>query len=222
MLQYCPPFPDEVALRTRLAAVGVVPGKPFDPAMLPQATQQALTAGMADGQKQIDTARAATTSSKNNFGSRQQLGTNYIGRAVGAQTGILGNTAAEATYLPYQTDATGKSLDGTQAYTLRFAPGQLPPVNAFWSLTMYDLPQQLLVANPLNRYLINSPMLPQLKADRDGGYTLYVQSSDPGGAKTSNWLPAPAGPFFAVMRCYFPKQAVLDGTWKQPPLQPAP
>ena len=222
MLQYCPPFPDEVALRTRLAAVGVVPGKPFDPAMLPQATQQALTAGMADGQKQIDTARAATTSSKNNFGSRQQLGTNYIGRAVGAQTGILGNTAAEATYLPYQTDATGKSLDGTQAYTLRFAPGQLPPVNAFWSLTMYDLPQQLLVANPLNRYLINSPMLPQLKADRDGGYTLYVQSSAPGGAKTSNWLPAPAGPFFAVMRCYFPKQAVLDGTWKQPPLQPAP
>ena len=79
---------------------------------------------------------------------------------------------------------------------MRFAPGQLPPVNAFWSLTMYELPQSLLVANPLNRYLINSPMLPQFKRDADGGLTLLIQNESPGKDKEANWLPAPKGPFY--------------------------
>ena len=90
---------------------------------------------------------------------------------------------------------------------MRFPPGQLPPVNAFWSLTMYELPASLLYANPLNRYLINSPMLPSLKRDADGGITLYVQHESPGKDEESNWLPAPKGPFFSVMRLYWPKAA---------------
>jgi hypothetical protein len=95
----------------------------------------------------------------------------------------------------------------------------LPPVNAFWSLTLYELPSSLLFANALNRYLINSPMLPNLKRDPDGGITLFVQNESPGNGKEANWLPAPKGPFFMVMRLYWPKPAALTGKWKAPPLQ---
>jgi hypothetical protein len=94
----------------------------------------------------------------------------------------------------------------------------LPPVNAFWSLTMYEMPASLLTANPLNRYLINSVMLPDLKKDADGGITLYLQKDSPGQDKESNWLPAPNGPFTSILRLYWPRQEALDGTWKQPPL----
>ena len=96
-------------------------------------------------------------------------------------------------------------------------PGKLPPVRAFWSLTMYELPASLLTPNPLNRYLINSTMTNDLKRDADGGITLYVQHESPGKDKESNWLPAPKGPFFMLLREYLPEQAALDGTWKAPP-----
>lgn len=105
---------------------------------------------------------------------------------------------------------------------MRFAPGQEPPVNAFWSLTMYELPASLLVANPLNRYLLNSPMLAQFRHDADGGLTFHIQHESPGPDRESNWLPTPAGPFFVAMRLYWPKPAALDGSWKQPPLQRVP
>ena len=110
-------------------------------------------------------------------------------------------------------------LDGTRRYAMHFAAGQLPPVNAFWSLTMYQLPASLLYANALNRYLINSPMLQNLKRDGDGGLTLYVQHDSPGADKEANWLPAPGGPFFVVMRLYWPKPDALNGKWTAPPLQ---
>ena len=100
----------------------------------------------------------------------------------------------------------------------RFAPDELPPVNAFWSLTLYELPASLLSANPLNRYLINSAMLPNLRKDADGGVTLYIQHESPGAAQEPNWLPAPPGPFFMAMRLYWPKPEALDGRWKAPPL----
>jgi hypothetical protein len=221
VLQYCPTFPNEIALRGRFASLGIEPGKAFNAKGLSSTLSQAMAAGMADGQKEIDAKRATVTNTNDYFGTRQQLGTNYLNRAVAAQYGILGNSAAEAVYLPYEKDSGGKPLSGATAYTLRFGPGELPPVNAFWSVTMYDLPQQLLVANSINRYLINSPMLPQMKKDPDGGYTLYIQNASPGAEKESNWLPAPKGPFFLILRCYYPKEAVINGTWKQPPLHSA-
>jgi len=114
----------------------------------------------------------------------------------------------------------GQPLDGSKnKYTLHFAKGQFPPVNAFWSLTMYDLPSQLLVKNPINRYLINSPMLPHLKLDRDGGLTIYIQSGSPGPDKQANWLPAPEGLFMLTIRYYWPKPELLDGEWKSPSVQ---
>jgi hypothetical protein len=136
----------------------------------------------------------------------------------GAALGIYGNSKDEAIYPVYFVDARKQPLNGADRYRIRFAPGQLPPVNAFWSLTLYALPSSLLSANPINRYLINSAMLPHLKRDADGGVTLLVQHTSPGAAKESNWLPAPGGAFFMVLRLYWPKPAALDGHWTAPPL----
>ena len=130
--------------------------------------------------------------------ARASFSTATISPAVsGAVLGIYGNSKDEAIYPVYFVDSDKKPLSGANRYELRFAPGDLPPVNAFWSLTLYELPSSLLSANPLNRYLINSPMLPSLKRDDDGGVTLAIQHADPGADEQANWLPAPTGPFFA-------------------------
>jgi hypothetical protein len=138
-----------------------------------------------------------------------------------AVLGIFGNSKMEAMYPAYEVDADGQNLNGTNSYALRFAPDQLPPVNAFWSLTMYEMPQSQLVANPINRYLINSPMLPQLKRDADGGLTLIIQNESPGKGNEANWLPAPKGPFVMYMRLYWPKIEAVEGEWKAPSLEKA-
>lgn len=220
VLQFCPTDPSEVALRERFAKLGIVPGKPFNTEGLSAEIREELLDGMAEGQKEIDARRAASKSSADMFGTREFLKNDYVIRAVGAQAGIYGNSKAEAFYVLYDRNTEGQPFDGSKnRYVLRFAPDQLPPVNAFWSLTMYDLPAQLLVANPLNRYLINSPMLPELKTATDGSLTLYIQKESPGKADEANWLPAPDGPFMLIMRLYWPKEAVLDGSWIAPALQ---
>jgi hypothetical protein len=123
-------------------------------------------------------------------------------------------------------DATGEILDGSKHnYTLTFPAGKLPPVNAFWLVTMYDGKTQLLIKNPINRYLINSPMLPTMKKNSDGSLTLYIQKNSPGKDKESNWLPAPDGPIYTVMRLYWPRveaPSILpagSGTWSPPAIQ---
>src|SRR5260221_6280117 len=122
-----------------------------------------------------------------------------------------------------KTRADGEELEGRkQTYTLTFPRGHFPPVNAFWSVTMYDGKSQLLIENPINRYLINTPMLPGMTKNADGSLTLYVQKDSPGADKESNWLPAPNGPIYLVMRLYWPKTtqpSILpagEGTWKPP------
>jgi hypothetical protein len=227
VLRFCPTHPSEKDLMARFAKIGVGAGKVFDASKLDAETKQAIVAGMADAwqtfadlkKNQIDTGKVT---SGDVLGSREILKNNYLYRMAGAIVGIFGNSKTEAMYPIYAVDGTGEKLDASKSrYTLRFAPGQLPPVHAFWSLTMYEMPSSLLVANPLNRYLINSPMLPGLKRDADGGVTLYVQRESPGKDKESNWLPAPGGPFMAVMRLYWPKDEALNGAWKQPPLEKA-
>jgi hypothetical protein len=138
-----------------------------------------------------------------------------------AVLGIYGNSEHEALYPMYLVDAAKQKMTGANRYTLRFAPDKLPPVHAFWSLTKYEMPQSLLVANPIDRYLINSPMLPELKRDADGGITLYIQNESPGKDKESNWLPAPKGPFVMAMRLYWPKEEAVDGKWTAPPAKKA-
>jgi hypothetical protein len=220
VLNLSPTLPDETALRARFAKIGVVPGgKPFTLIGIPEDVRKGYVRGMLEGQQEIDRLRAQTASSSGLFGDRATLGTQYAKRALAAQMGIYGNTKEEAFYVVYASDAEGGGLDAAkESYKLRFAKDALPPAKAFWSLTMYDMPEQLLVANPLNRYLINSEMLPRLKRDADGGLTLYLQSESPGKELESNWLPAPKGPFAAALRIYLPEPPVLDGTWKAPQL----
>lgn len=218
LLQFAPTDPSERDLRARFARLGIAPGKSFDATKLSPDIRAAVEAGMADAWRDYR-ALPPHLSSVDFFGTRQFLKNNYLYRMAGAVRGIYGNSREEAIYRGYLTDASGQSLDGRHGrYTLRFAPGQLPPVNAFWSLTMYELPSRLLVANPLDRYLINSPMLPALKRDPDGGTTIYVQHESPGADREANWLPAPDGPFLIALRAFWPKPTLLDGSWNQPPI----
>src|ERR1700682_6366857 len=223
VLQFCPTVPSEEALMARFARIGVGAGKTFDANKLSPEVKTAIEQGMADAWLAFADLKKDFEEGKLNsggvFGTRQYLENNYLYRMGAAVLGIYGNSKQEALYPTYYVDAAKQKLDGANRYTLRFAPGQLPPVNAFWSLTMYDEPQSLLVANPLNRYLINSPMLPQLKRGGDGGLTLIVQNESPGKNKEANWLPAPKGPFSMIMRLYWPKEEAVEGKWKQPPLQ---
>lgn len=224
ILGFCPTNASEKDLMARFAKINVGAGKNFDFATFTPEIQQAIEAGMADAwaafkeykETELDTGKRT---SGDGFGTREHLNGSYIDRMSGAVLGIYGNSKDEAIYPVYFTSDDKKPLSGESRYTLRFAPGQLPPVNAFWSLTLYQLPASLLYANPLNRYLINSPMLPDLKKDADGGVTLYIQHTSPGSDKEANWLPAPDGPFFAAMRLYWPKPDALDGKWKAPPMQ---
>jgi hypothetical protein len=221
VLQYCPTVPSEKSLMARFAKIGVGAGKIFDPDKLSSEMKTAIEQGRSDawaafagGVKRMDEGKLT---SGDLFGTREVMKNNYLYRWLGT-IGIYGNSKQEAMYPIYRIDSTGQKLSGASKYTVRFAPGQLPPVHAFWSLTMYELPASLLVANPINRYLINSPMLPQLKKDADGGLTLLIQNEPPGKDMESNWLPAPKGPFAMYMRLYYPGQAALDGQWKAPPL----
>ena len=211
----------------RFSKIGVGAGKSFDPNSLPPDLRQALQDGVADAwaafkeykETEIDTGKK---SSADSFGTRQYLDSRYMDRMSAAVLGIYGNSKEEAYYPAYFVDSDKQKLDGANRYTLRFAPGQLPPVNAFWSLTLYELPSSLLYANPLNRYLLNSPMLPNLKRDGEGGITLYIQNQSPGKENESNWLPAPQRPFFTALRLYWPKPEALNGEWKAPPLKRVP
>jgi hypothetical protein len=235
MLRLCPVHPSERPLRERFATIGVGGVPPFDADKLSPEVKKALVVGIEDMRAAIQKKTEAdmpfmdpTLITMDLFGSREQLEASarrfnyknfYLARALGAIWGIYGNSGEEAVYPGYLVDADGQPLDGAKhSYRLRLPAGKPLPAKAFWSVTMYDLPSQFLVANSLNRYLINSPMLSSLKRDADGGLTLIIQHDSPGKEMESNWLPAPSGPFMLVMRLYLPEAEVLDHNWKQPPL----
>jgi hypothetical protein len=140
----------------------------------------------------------------------------YVTRAVAARAGLWGNHGYEAYYAFVWTDGDGQPLDGSSRYELRLE--QLPPVDAFWSLTMYDVPDFYLVANPIDRYSIGD-RTPSLHTDADGSVTIYLQADSPGPGKESNWLPTPARAFRPIMRMYQPQQPVLDGTYVLPAIR---
>ncbi|MFF5790983.1 DUF1254 domain-containing protein [Paeniglutamicibacter sp. NPDC012692] len=223
LLQFCPIHPSEAELRERFARIGIAAGRSVGFDKLDPGVREGFERGIQDAwhdfaalRKQMD---AGEIGSGQLFGTREYLQNNYLYRMAAAKLGIYGNSQAEAMYPLYGTDAEGRPLDGASRYTLRFAPGELPPVNAFWSVTMYNMPRSLLVANPLGRYLINSRMLPLLARDPDGGLTLMIQHDSPGEDRNANWLPAPVGPFMIAMRLYWPKDEALAGQWTAPPLQ---
>lgn len=226
LLRFCPTQPSEQELMARFAKLNIGAGKHFDFAQLSAEQKQAIADGIADAwkelaalQKEINDERV---SSSDLFGTREFLKGNCLYRFAGAKLGLYGNSGAEAIYLAYFVDAKAQPCDASKtSYLLRFPKGQLPPAGAFWSLTMYDGKTQFLVANPLQRYLLNSTMLKSFRYARDGSLTLYLQKDSPGADKVANWLPAPNGPFYVILRIYMPAPSVLNGTWKKPPMQPA-
>jgi hypothetical protein len=224
ILGFCPTDPSEQELMERFATIGVGAGKTFDADKLSPEIKTAITQGIADAWAEFAAFKKAKfetgqVTAGDVFGTREYLKNNYLYRMAAAVLGIFGNSKQEAMYPAYPVDSNGQQLNGANRYALRFAPGELPPVNAFWSLTMYELPASLLVANPINRYLINSPMLPKLDRDADGGVTLSIQNASPGAGKESNWLPAPKGPFIVFLRLYWPKADALEAKWTPPPVK---
>jgi hypothetical protein len=230
-LQFAPATPEEAAIRAKLARIGVGPGKKFDFKDLSLEHKAEVGLGMKEGEDKIEKYLNAGMKNINGwkvgslFGDAAFYNGDWLKRAAAAKGGIYGNNADEAMYPLTKTLANGEELDGSKHnYTLTFAAGEFPPVNAFWSVTMYDGKTQFLIKNPIDRYLINSPMLPGMKKNADGSVTLYIQKDSPGADKESNWLPAPNGPIYLVMRLYWPKAtppSILppgEGTWKPPGL----
>jgi hypothetical protein len=227
VLQFCPPTGPaavEVPMRARFAEIGVEAGKPFAVDKLTPEQKAELEMAMKSGIAKIKHKVGAIGKDENGwrvatngFGDRQKYAGDWTLRAAAAMAGIYGNDAVEALYPLLATDSEGNKPDCSKnRYTLTFPAGQYPPVNAFWSVTMYDGKTQLLIENPINRYLINSPMLPDLKKNPDGSLTIYMQKVSPGADKESNWLPAPDGPIYAAMRLYWPRESALEGSWKPP------
>lgn len=221
MLRRVPTLPDETQLRARFATIGIGSDGPFNASTLTPEMCNAAERGIADAWADFDTFKSDRLDSgqltaADLFGTHQTLGDNYLYRMAGAVLGIYGNSAEEALYPAHSNDSTGAPLTGVNNYTYRFPPGQLPPVHAFWSLTMYELPASLLVDNPINRYLINSTMLDTLVKDPDGAITVYIENESPGPEREANWLPAPRGEFRMFLRLYWPKDEALQGQWKPP------
>ena len=228
-LQFVPPAADDKDIRARLASIGIGPGKTFDFKDLSAEHKAAILLAMKEGDDKVDRFLESGSKDVNGwkvgslFGDRDFYKGDWLKRAAAAKGGIYGNDAIEAMYPMARVDTAGQAIDTSKHnYTLTFAAGQFPPVNAFWSVTMYDGKTQLLIENPINRYLINSPMLPSMKKNPDGSVTLYIQKASPGKGKEAIWLPAPDGPVYLVMRLYWPKDAppsILppgEGTWKPP------
>ncbi|WP_137178655.1 DUF1254 domain-containing protein [Roseomonas sp. AR75] len=226
-LQFNAPQPNEAAIRAQMATIGIDGrGTPMPHSFV---DRMELLGAAFEGERKVEAAVAAAGVAMNGWrvtpipGSPEAYNGDWMLRAVAAKAGIYGNTTEEATYPFTRHDANGQALDGsTGRYTLTFAANQLPPVNAFWSVTMYHGGNQLLVRNPIDRYLINSPMLSGMKRNADGGVTLHIQKDDPGAELRPNWLPAPDGPIYMVMRLYWPKTEapsllpVGQGAWKPP------
>ena len=233
-LQYVPETADNQAVRARLASIGIGPGKSFSFKDLSLLHKGAFLLGMKNGSDRIADFLASDIQKINGwmvgavFGDRAFFNGNWLMRAGAAKAGIYGNDAVEAMYPATRRDGTDEPLDGSQHnYSITFPAGQLPPVNSFWSITLYDGDTQFLVKNPIDRYLINSPMLPQMNKNADGSLTLYIQKDSPGKDKETNWLPAPDGPIYLVMRLYWPKTeapSILPagkGSWSPPGIQQA-
>ncbi len=149
------------------------------------------------------------------FGPGEVMRTKYLARAVAAKVGLYGNDVEEAYYPMANTDASGDPFDGSKhRYVMRFEKDELPAVNAFWSMTMYSLPDQLMVSNPIARYSIGDRS--KLEYGKDGSLTIYIQKESPGKNRSSNWLPAPDGAFSLQFRMYLPKPESLDPLYLPP------
>jgi hypothetical protein len=220
LLKVNPPHTTDQPIIARMKQIGIEPGKSFDFAKLDGAVKRGLEPAVADGQKLMawkvpNLARVANGWSMNTD-TMGVYGNYYLKRAIVAQLGLGANLPEDAVYPLNLADATGQPLDGSHRYTIHLDKGSTPPVDAFWSVTLYD-PEGFQVANSLNRFAVSSWM--PFHYNPDGSLDLHIQADSPGKALEGNWLPAPKGPFNLTMRLYAPKAEVLTGRWNPPPVE---
>ena len=213
-----PPHANDYPILDQMRRIGIEPGKPFAFDQASPEVQGALTEAGPIASKRIKTrflrAGVASAGWRTNLTAIGTYGADYLSRAMVAYAGIGANTIEDAVYPTAVTDADGKPFISDNRYVLHFNKDQVPPVRAFWSLTMYN-EKQLLAANPIDRYAIGDR--DKLAFNPDGSLDLYIQRESPGRDKEPNWLPAPAsGSFTMNLRLYWPKPEVLDGTWAPP------
>lgn len=223
MCKDAPPAEVDAPLVARMAKIGIEPCKPFDLSKLDPAVQAELKDLPQTALKEIEANKSNMGSVVNGWVISKGLGrygTDYMKRAVVAAFGWPANLEVDAVYPYTEVDSKGEQLTGANKYTLTFAKGQTPPVNGFWSITMYMVDGGWwFVPNPLNKFTV-SPRN-NLKPNPDGSVTLYFQAESPGPDKEANWLPAPKGQFIPMLRMYGPKPgkpSILDGSWSPPPI----
>jgi len=234
MLQFLNPNDEEKELLERFSRLGIGTKDGFDSTRFNAEALQAIKLGVQDGIADIEGFISENSDdpliSAKIFGTRDFLinsaKQNYnltkidLLRAVAADRGLYGNSGKEAIYPTYLFDDHGNPLNASRNnYTLTFENSEFPPVKSFWSITMYDGKTQLLINNPISRYIVNSTMMDDFVMNDDGSLTIYIQKDSPGVDKETNWLPAPDGPFYAVMRLYGPEEEALSGQWINPPIK---
>jgi hypothetical protein len=219
LLKLQPPHITDEPIIARMKRIGIEPGKSFDLAKLDPAVRKGLESAPEDAQKLMEWKVATLARVANNWSMNTDTmgvyGNYYLKRAIIAQLGLGANLPEDAIYPLNLGDEAGKPLDGANRYTIHFEKDATPPLNAFWSVTLYD-PDGFQVANSLNRFAVSSWM--PFKRDPDGSLTLYFQNENPGKDKEANWLPAPKGAFNLTMRLYGPKSEALTGKWNPPPV----
>jgi hypothetical protein len=226
LLPYLDPHLSESELWRRFAAIGIGSDGPFDKESLDPDLREAMDAGVAAALERIGNEATRLGRLENGwtliegaFGTREAMQGKYLTRSAAAFFGLWGNTLEEAYYPNANLDADGDQLDGSQYdYTLRFEADELPPAQAFWSLSMYKLPEQLFIHNPIDRYTIGDRTA-GLQYGEDGSLTVYIQTESPGVDRESNWLPAFEGPFSFTMRIYWPEPDALDPLYVPPAIE---
>ncbi|SKB58101.1 DUF1254 domain-containing protein [Sphingopyxis flava] len=218
-----PPHASDYAMLLRMERIGLVPGQSFDLAAAHPAVERGLTRAAADAHRRIAERRRGLSLTKNGWvalgNALGVYGNDYLQRAFISFTGLGALPPEDAIYPMVPLDSEGKLLTGKARYILHFEKEELPPADAFWSLTMYG-PDQLFVANPIDRFAIGDR--DKLKFNADGSLDLYIQNASPGAEKEANWLPAPGGPFTMNLRLYLPRREAIDGGWTPPPVQRLP
>jgi hypothetical protein len=216
-----PPTKEDAPLVGKLAKIGIVPGKDFDPTKLPAAAAQRIPRA---AQEQIMGHFKAGGTDLNGwiFTTKAGVyGTDYLQRAFITAIGLGANRPQDALYPTSEVDAEGEPYSGANRYVMHFTKGQTPPVDAFWSITMYNA-DYFFVANRLNKYTVSPRNA--LEYDADGSLDIYIQNESPGKEKEANWLPSPKGKFILMMRMYWPREmapSIIDGTWNPPGVRKA-
>jgi hypothetical protein len=217
-----PPPAGDAPMVARMARIGIAPGKPFELSKLDPAVQAVLKDIPQTALNTIEANKNITGGMVDGWVVTKGLGTygpaDYLKRAVVAAFGWPANQERDAVYPYTEIDSTGQKLTGANKYTLTFAKDATPPVNGFWSITMYEIDQGWwFTPNALNKYTVSPRNNPKYNAD--GSLTFYFQNESPGADKEANWLPAPKGEFLPMLRMYWPKDtspSIINGSWKPP------